>query len=67
MEKKEFKIGEVFLCGLVKLKCIKSDCVCEGCYLNDFFYNEEECRAFVGDCTQDREDETDVIFVKVEE
>ena len=37
MEKKEFKIGEVFLCGLVKLKCIKSDCVCEGCYLNDFF------------------------------
>lgn len=67
MAKKEFKVGEIFQCGLVKLKCIKSDSVCEGCYLNDFFYNGEECRAFVGDCTQDREDKTYVIFVKVEE
>lgn len=34
MGKKEFKIGEVFQFGLVKLKCVKSENnSCENCFL----------------------------------
>lgn len=35
MEKKEFKVGEVFTAGLVKLKCVEGES-CEGCV---FEYN----------------------------
>lgn len=68
MEKKEFKVGEVFQCGLVKLivkNGIKSKC--NGCV----FCEKENCnsiRFLVGDCdSRFREDKTDVIFKKVEE
>lgn len=38
MNKKEFKIGETFQCGLVILKCVKSDnFYCDGCFLEIFF------------------------------
>lgn len=39
MEKKEFKIGEVFDAGLVRLKCAEPtapDAGCEGCIFNYF-------------------------------
>lgn len=68
MAKKEFKVGEVFQCGLVKLKCVKQeeglDCV--GCFF-------EDCCMFAlgkifGECSsREREDKTDIIFVKVED
>lgn len=70
MPKTEFKIGETFQCGLVKLRVehgIDNKVACEGCY----FDTEEPCLAdvrFVGHCDSlSREDKTDVIFVKVEE
>lgn len=39
MEKKEFKVGEVFDAGLVRLKCVEPtapDGGCEGCIFNYF-------------------------------
>lgn len=69
MAKKEFEIGEVFQCGLVKLKVVKQEKIgtCTGCALNRLEY----CTAvqeFVGSCYHaDREDNTDIVFVKVEE
>ena len=71
MAKKEFKVGEVFQCGLVKLKVeeTKKPTSCEGC----FFWSVKfpSCdyymEALVGLCDKRRKDEKDVIFVKVEE
>ena len=67
--KKEFKIGEVFQFGLIKLKCEKAkneSTPCIGCIFKscNYLYSQH----FTGPC-QDcmREDRTDVIFVKVEE
>lgn len=63
MEKKEFKIGEVFQCGLVKLKCIKSSSLCANCYFIRRCNHE-----ITGYCfAESRDDKTDVIFVKVED
>ena len=62
MAKKEFEIGEVFQCGLVKLKVVKQEKIgtCTG-----------YCTAvqeFIGSCYHaDREDKTDIVFEKVEE
>lgn len=63
MAKKEFKIGETFQCGLVKLKVEKSGRKCDGCYFLG------GCkRRITGACSaESREDNTDVIFVEVEE
>lgn len=39
MEKKEFKVGEVFDAGLVRLKCVEPtapDAGCKGCIFNYF-------------------------------
>lgn len=67
MPKTEFKIGETFQCGLVKLKCVGNIEGCRECY----FDQEEPCFAhvsLVGHCDSlSRKDNTDVIFVKVEE
>lgn len=67
MDKKEFKVGEVFQYGLKKLKCVKSTqrYSCIGCYFKD----KESCdKIHIGSCFDERrEDKTDVIFVKVEE
>ena len=66
--KKEFKVGEVFQCGLVKLRCEKGYCCsCDKCYFKDKG-NCHEFFDFSGSCyASEREDKTDVIFVKVEE
>lgn len=68
MAKKEFKVGETFQCGLVKLKCEKVHCeTCMDCY----FRYEDNCEVFfkfIGSCcASNRVDKTNVIFVKVEE
>lgn len=68
MEKKEFKIGEVFQCGLVKLKCKKAIDNCDGCFLCDSITFQNDCRVLVGECGKiEREDNTDVIFEIVKE
>lgn len=63
MAKKEFKVGEVFQCGLIMLKCVKSGRKCDGCYFMGGCKN-----TITGRCAKEsREDGNDVIFVKVEE
>lgn len=69
MAKKEFEVGEVFQCGLVKLKCVESGTYnCDGCFLDDCCETDIQCVNIVGLCGSiNREDKTDVIFVSVEE
>lgn len=69
MKRKEFKVGEVFTCGLVKLRCEKIETYyCDGCFLNDVCETQGCCKELVGECgSMNREDKTDVIFVKVED
>lgn len=69
MKKKEFKVGEIFHCGLIKLKAKKTSKVihpCCHCFISEL---TSDCRPFkqmVGECIGlKREDKTDVIFVKV--
>ena len=37
MEKKEFKVGEVFTAGLVRLKCVEGD-TCDRCIFENYNY-----------------------------
>lgn len=71
MPKKEFKVGETFQCGLIKLKVEIGDRfrLCKGCYCGETAYNEcGVLKEIVGECmSESRKDKTDVIFVKVEE
>lgn len=66
MPKTEFKVDEVFLCGLIKLKCIEYEDENHSCRKCFFRY---KCDFdIVGFCSsKNREDRTNVIFVKVEE
>lgn len=70
MAKKEFKVGEVFQCGLIKLKVEKVRSIagcCDGCFFH-FCCLKETVRTIAGPCARThREDKTDVVFVKVEE
>lgn len=68
MEKKEFKVGEVFDAGLVRLKCVEPtapNAGCEGC-----IFNYLTCGAvpvIAGPCSHvEREDNRDVIFIKAD-
>lgn len=71
MEKKEFKVGEVFQCGLIKLKVKEGkNYSCNECY----FYHDDslscggEIEKLIGKCTSmERSDRTNVMFVKVED
>lgn len=69
MEKKKFKVGEVFQCGLVKLKVEKLDFSCDGRYFLGSYLDCSVINSIItGSCIKpEREDNTDVIFVKVEE
>ena len=69
MAKKEFKIGEVFQCGLVKLKVEKSGIgECKDCFFGCSLFNCELIAIFTGPCAiHEREDKESVIFKKVEE
>ena len=67
MAKTEYNLGEVFQCGLVKLRVEEAYMgSCDGWYLDDL-----ECygqlRDIVGLCDNSRKDESNVIFVKVKE
>lgn len=65
---KEFKVGEVFQCGLVKLRCEEDQGVCKGCVFNNNNLLCEELIFLTGHCySENREDNKNVIFVKVEE
>lgn len=70
MKRKEFKVGEVFQCGLIKLKCEKEQKTrgcCDGCF---FHFNcfTEITSEIAGPCNSlRRKDKTSVIFVKVED
>lgn len=71
MKKKEFKVEEVFQCGLIKLKVKIGEpfFLCRGCYCGEMAnHNCDVFKDIVGECmSESREDKTDVIFVKVEE
>lgn len=71
MAKKEFKVGEVFQCGLVKLKVEKvkgNNHLCNGCFFNNSMHECENNKYFIGSCSsKGREDKNNVIFVKVED
>ena len=67
MAKTEFKIGQTFQCGHVKLKVEKSKS-CDKCFFNSTMYECESNLYFMDSCiAKEREDKNDVIFVKVEE
>lgn len=68
MPKTEFKIGETFQCGLVKLRVVKED---ENSCLKCFFNGTFLCgnmNQLIGSCyDNEREDKQSVVFVKVED
>lgn len=71
MKKKEFKVGEVLQCGLIKLKVEKAykDYLCNRC-VGCVFFNRSCSGSMLltGSCMAEyREDKIDVIFVEVEE
>lgn len=65
MEKKEFKVGEVFDAGLVRLKCVEGD-TCDRCIFED--YDSCSCiDIIIGPCGHiDRQDNKNVIFIKAD-
>lgn len=70
MVKKEFKIGEEFQFGLVKLKCVKCDIkkgyICKNCFMNIHDINCDYGLGFIGECeSSKRDDKENVIFVKI--
>lgn len=71
MKKKEFKVGEVFDLGLMKIRVEKRDGYkrCSECFFDELCYNNDGlCYAIAGDCgCCEREDGKDVVFKKVEE
>lgn len=72
MPKKEFKVGEVFQCGLLNLKCVEykggAADRCDECVFDDNGECIDRFDNIVGKCSHlNREDKTNVIFVKVED
>lgn len=59
MAKKEFKVGEEFQFGIIKLKAVESNGYCTGCFLADLCAHSRRCKEVVGNCNY-------MIFVKVE-
>lgn len=67
MEKKEFKVGEEFQFGIIKLKCIKSNGSCLGCFFNKLAHTECTIKT-IGHCSiVYRSDGENVIFSEVKE
>lgn len=70
MEKKGFKVGEVFQCGLVKLRVdpASKNAPCDGCFFNSKKFPRclDLIEILIGRCTKvHREDNTDVIFTEI--
>lgn len=60
----EYKVGEVFPFGKIKLKCVEATSNCTGCFLSSFAY----CTWCTGECSWNkRTDRKDVIFIEVKE
>ena len=65
MEKKEFKVGEVFDAGLVRLKCVEPTAPGAGCIFN--YFTCGAVHVIAGPCSHaEREDNRDVIFIKAD-
>lgn len=65
MEKKEFKVGEVFDAGLVRLKCVEPTAPNAGCIFN--YFTCGAVHVIAGPCSHaEREDNRDVIFIKAD-
>lgn len=63
----EYKIGEVFQFGKIKLKCVKGDNeTCTGCIFSKLSVCEySELVPFLGECIgTERKDKTGVIFIE---
>ncbi len=70
MEKKEFKIGDIFMHRGTLLTCQKHEPLggCSGCFLLSCTEGETECEAIIGTCVADcRKDGINVVFIKTEE
>lgn len=67
--RKEFAIGETFQYGLVKLKVVECESnSCEGCFFDCRKYECDYNEHFIGSCfSKQREDNKNVIFVKIED
>lgn len=63
----ERKIGEKFFDHNIPIKCVATDSVtCYGCYYANGKKLCNKKHGFVGECSsKDREDKTNVIFVRV--
>lgn len=66
----EYKIGEVFQFGKIKLKCVESNTGdCDDCAIN--YYGITECtslRPMIGECLcSNRSDRKSVIFIEANE
>lgn len=67
---KEYKIGEEFQFGRIKLRVEKCDYAisCENCFLKRLMDECYKLREAIGPCSEiERKDEQSVKFVKVEE
>lgn len=60
MAKKEFKVGEEFQFGIIKLKAVASNGYCTGCFLEGLCAYSHRCKEVIGNCNY-------MIFKKVEE
>lgn len=71
MKKKEFQVGEIIKLGFITLKVEQGDGVnCNKCFFSRICNQkcEKDVIEMVGGCVpSEREDKTDVIFVKVED
>ena len=60
----EYKVGEVFQFGKIKLKCVEAPSDCTGCFLLSFAY----CISCIGECNWNkRSDHKNVIFIELKE
>lgn len=66
---KEFAINEVFQLGRIKLKVVECESnSCVGCFFERKGYECDYNEHFIGSCfSEQREDNKNVIFVKVED
>lgn len=72
MPKKEFKVGEVFQCGLVKLRVEEGKGCCKCIFYNQKYFKcditQPALKKFLGSCSKnERKDKNNIIFIKVEE
>lgn len=68
MEREEIKLGEVFQCGIVKLKCVERGGSCKGCIVSEELADCTDMYIFLGYCgKKDRTDGKDVKFVRVDD